>query len=182
MQPNFPQVIDRQMNTDLLNKIMDEEMISLSGGESNDDLLGFEVEENLENYQPPTKPSLIIDEFIDSSPTHRNQPYTKTTIASNLSHSSIHSSSSTFTTTGHSLHNTTTPILATDYHSTRQNKTPIHTSITSETNKSLTRHILQTLQKSTTITTTSTSTALPLYTPPKITPLSKTSIQPSTTT
>ena len=89
------------------------------------------------------------------------------TISSIFIHLSSHSYSSTSTTTIHSPVNTT-------------NITRIHTLVTSETNKTSTTHILQTLWKSITITATSTCTVLPLYTLPKINPLSKTSIQPST--
>ena len=102
------------------------------------------------------------------------------TIFSNVTHSYTHSPCSASITSAHSLLNTTNPILATGHYSTSQSKTPIHTPITLEANNSSIRYILQKLRKSITITTTSTSTALPLYTPPKITPLPKTSIQPST--
>ena len=164
IRPNFRQVMDNQINSELLDKILDEEMILLNGDEPDDSLLGFELEENWENCHLPIKLYSIINKLMDSSPTHKNQPYTKTTmttISSNVAHSSIHPSSSTSTTTVHSLVNTTTPILVTGHHSTCQNITPIHTPIISKTNKSPTTHILLTLRKSTTITTTPASTALP---------------------
>lgn len=173
IQLNFSQVMNSHINSKLLDKILDEGKFSLSGGNLDAAIFGND------------KFDFIIDKLMDSPPTHKTQPYAKTTMStifSNVTYSYTHSPCSTSTTSAHSLLNTTNPILATGHHSTSQSITPIPTPITLEVNKSSIRHILQKLRKSITITTTSTSTALQLYTSPKIIPLLKTSIQPSTAT
>ena len=61
------------MNSKLLDKIMEDDMISLSGGESDVNLLepnlGLDLAEDLDTI----KPYSIIDELMDSPSTH----YTK---------------------------------------------------------------------------------------------------------
>ena len=66
IRPNFGQVMDSQMNSELHDKILDELMVSLSGDQPDYSLLGFEVEEILENNDPPTKLYSIIEELMDS--------------------------------------------------------------------------------------------------------------------
>ena len=119
---NFPQVMGCQMNSELLNKILEEDIISLRGGESDHDLLGFDLEKNLENNCPPLKLYSIIDELMDNPQTNhnKNQPYTKTimsTIFSDISHSL----NGTTTTTEHSILDSAIPVLTASHHDTRQN-------------------------------------------------------------
>lgn len=54
------------MNSELHDKILDELMVPLSGDQPDYSLLGFEVEEILENNHPPTKLYSIIEELMDS--------------------------------------------------------------------------------------------------------------------
>ena len=50
VHPNFPQAIGSQMDCKLLDKILDEGMISLSGGDSDDEPLDNNLEEQMENH------------------------------------------------------------------------------------------------------------------------------------
>ena len=77
IHPNFPQVMDSQMNSELLDKVLDEEIIFFSGSESEHDLFGNDEFDS------------IIKKLFDILPTHKNQLYTKTTmttISSNVTH------------------------------------------------------------------------------------------------
>ena len=58
------------MNSELRGKILENDMIWLSGGESDVDLLGPDVGLGLEEDLDTTKPCSIIDELMDSPPTH----------------------------------------------------------------------------------------------------------------
>ena len=55
--------MDSQMSSDLLDKVLEKNIISLKNGDSDDDLLESDVEENLQNHHPYTKPYSIIDEL-----------------------------------------------------------------------------------------------------------------------
>ena len=70
---NFPHVMESQMSRELLDKFLEDDIIALSGGELDDNLLGSDMEENFENHHPSTKPYSIIDELMDNPPTHHNK-------------------------------------------------------------------------------------------------------------
>ena len=61
------------MNSELRGKILENDMIWLSGGESDVDLLGPDVGLGLEEDLDTTKPYSIIDELMDSPPTHHTK-------------------------------------------------------------------------------------------------------------
>ena len=67
----FLQVMDSQMNSELLNEMLEGNIISLSSGESNIDLLGPDFGLDPKEGLNTTKPYSIIDELMDGSPTHR---------------------------------------------------------------------------------------------------------------
>ena len=61
IQRSFPQVMDSQMNSELLDEILNEEMISLSAGESDEDIFGNDGFDS------------IIDESMNNPPKSNNQ-------------------------------------------------------------------------------------------------------------
>lgn len=62
--------MDSQMNSKLLNKILEDGIISLSSGESDVNLLEPDLGLDLEEDLDITKPHSIIDELMDGPPTH----------------------------------------------------------------------------------------------------------------
>ena len=58
--------MDRQMKSELLDKTLEIDMISLSRGESNVDFLGPDLVVDLEKDLDTTKRYSIIDELMDS--------------------------------------------------------------------------------------------------------------------
>ena len=59
------------MNSELLNEMLEGDIISLRGGESDIELLGPDFGLDLKEDQNTTKPYSIIDELMDGPPTHR---------------------------------------------------------------------------------------------------------------
>ena len=62
--------MDGQMNSKLLDKILEDDMTFLSDGKSVVDLLGPDRGLDLEKDLDTTKPYSIIDKPMDGSPTH----------------------------------------------------------------------------------------------------------------
>ena len=147
------QVIDSKTDSKILGNILENDMISLSGGESHVDLLGSDLSFNSREVIHTMKPFSILDDLVASPPTHN---FTNTT-TSTTSFTIFHPLSFMITTAADS-----TP--ATNYSNTQQNTTPTHTTITTKTKKSPTTHILRTLWNEATTTTLSTSTTPPLHT------------------
>ena len=107
---NFPQVMDCQLNSELLGRILEEDIISPTGGESDDEFLQCNLEEDLQKPHPPTRPFSIIDEQIYGLPTPHSkyqpyQSYTNTNISTTIP-GVPHSSSITTTTATYSTINT----------------------------------------------------------------------------
>ena len=126
--------MDSQMNSELLDKILDDDMISLSGVESDVDILGPDLGLNLEEDLDTTKPYSIIDELMDGPPTHHTK-YQHSTFQHSTTFSNVsHSLSTMTTTTKHSTINTTSPTPTASHNDMRQNTTPAHTRITTTTN------------------------------------------------
>ena len=73
IQPkNFLQDMDSEINSIVLNEMLEEDFISLSGGESDTDLLQSDFGRNAKEDQI-TRPYSIIDELMDGPPTHQTQ-------------------------------------------------------------------------------------------------------------
>lgn len=70
LTPIFLKTMDSQMNSKLLNKILEDGIISLSSGESDVNLLEPDLGLDLEEDLDITKPHSIIDELMDGPPTH----------------------------------------------------------------------------------------------------------------
>ena len=85
IQPKkFLQVMDSQINSVLVNKMLEEDIISLSGGESDTDLLGSDFGRDAKEDRI-TRPYSIIDELMDGPPTHQTlHQHTSVTTASTL--------------------------------------------------------------------------------------------------
>lgn len=62
--------MDSQMNSELLDKILQGHIISLSGGESNIDLLEADIGLDLQEDLDTNKPYSITDELMNDPPTH----------------------------------------------------------------------------------------------------------------
>ena len=62
--------MDSQMNSELLDSILGDDVISLSSGESDVDLLGPDLSLGFEEDLDTTKPYFIIDKLMDGPPTH----------------------------------------------------------------------------------------------------------------
>ena len=131
-------------------------MISLSGGESDTDLLGPDLGVNSHEDINTTKPFSVLDELIASPPIHNS--------------------------TAHSTISATNLIPTTNYSNTQRNTRQINTPVTTKTNKSPTTHILRTLRNQPTTTTLFTSTTPPLHTSYNTSPLPINPNAPSTTT
>ena len=58
------------MNSELLDKILQDHIISLSGGESNIDLLEADIGLDLQEDLDTNKPYSITDELMNDPPTH----------------------------------------------------------------------------------------------------------------
>ena len=74
------QVMNSQMNSELLDKILESDMILLSGGKFDVNLLGPDLGLDLEEDLNITKPYSIIDELMDNPPAHQTkyQQFTNT--------------------------------------------------------------------------------------------------------
>ena len=64
--------MDSEINSIVLNEMLEEDIISLSGGESDTDLLQSDFGRNAKEDQI-TRPYSIIDELMDGPPTHQTQ-------------------------------------------------------------------------------------------------------------
>ena len=64
--------MDSEINSVLLNEMLEEDIISLSGGQSDTDLLQSDFGRNAKEDQI-TRPHSIIDELMDGPPTHQTQ-------------------------------------------------------------------------------------------------------------
>ena len=71
------QVMDSQVNSEALNNLLENDMISQSRGEPNIDLLGSDPDTNSREDMHITKPFSILNELVDSPPT-RNSTNTTT--------------------------------------------------------------------------------------------------------
>ena len=71
--------MDSQMHSELLNQILEEDIILLSGGESDTDLMGLDKDLNI------TRLYSIIDELMDGPPTQHTKHQTST-VFSTISH------------------------------------------------------------------------------------------------
>ena len=141
----------KQMNSELLDKILKDDMISLSGGEFDVDLLGPDLGLGLEEDLDTTKPYSIIDKLLDGPLTHHTKyQHFRNTITSTIFSTVSQPLSIMTTTTTHSTINTTSPTPAISHNDTRQNTISAHTPITTTTDKSPTIPILKTLRQHTT--------------------------------
>ena len=179
--------MDSQLSSELLGRILEEDIFSLSGGESDDEFLGCNLKEDLQKHHPPTRPFPIIDEQIYGPPTPHSkyqpyQSYTNTSISTTLP-DVPHSSSIITTTTTYSTINTTIPkeYFTTSHQNTQQSTPATHVPITEGIKKSPIGHILKTQRSCTNIIKPPTSIVPPLCTLPKITPALNSTNQPSTT-
>ena len=66
---HFSQVMDSQIDSEILDNILENHIISLSGGESDIDLLGPDLGLNLHEDIDTMKPYSILDELMASRPT-----------------------------------------------------------------------------------------------------------------
>ena len=136
--------MDSQMNSELLNKVLEDDMISLRGGESDVDLLGPDLSLDLQEDLDTKKRYSIIDELMDGPPTHHTKyQHSTNTTTSTIFSTVSHPLSTRNTTTTHSTINTTSFTPTAGHNDTRHNTTPAHTRITTTTNKSPTTHILK---------------------------------------
>ena len=121
----FSQVKFSQINSELLHKILEDFIISLSGGESDVDLLGPDFGLDIEEDLNTTKPYSIIDELMDGPTTHHTkyQHFTNT-ITSTIFSTVSHPLSTRTTTKTHSTINSTSPIPTTSHNDTQQTTTP----------------------------------------------------------
>ena len=120
--PFFSQVMGSQMNSKLLDKILEDDMISLSGCESDVDLPGTDLGLDLEEYLDTTEPYSIIDELMDSLPTHHTKDqHFANTITSTIFSTVSHLLSTMTTTTTHSTVNISSPTLTTSHNDTKHN-------------------------------------------------------------
>ena len=158
---NFLQVMDSQIDSELLDSMLEKDIILLSSEETDTDLLGSDLDLNLHDIDT-TKPYSILDELMACPPTHNTKHQYSTNTTTSTTSSTICFPLSTMTTiTTHSTINTTNRIPARNYSNTQHNTTPTHTPITTKTKKFLTTHILKKLRHQTTATTLSTSTTPP---------------------
>ena len=136
--------MDSQMNSELLNKVLEDDMISLRGGESDVDLLGPDLSLDLQEDLDTKKRYSIIDELMDGPPTHHTKyQHSTNTTTSTIFSTVSHPLSTRNTTTTHSTINTTSFTPTAGHNDTPHNTTPAHTRITTTTNKSPTTHILK---------------------------------------
>ena len=137
--------MDSQMNSELLDKISEDDMISLSGGESDVDLLGPDLVLDLEEDSDTNKPYSIIDELLDGPPTHHTQYQHSTNTIISIIFSTVSHPLSTMTTiTTRSIISTTSHTPITSNNETQQNTTVANTPITTTTDKYPTTYILKT--------------------------------------
>ena len=111
------QVMDSQVDSGTLNNLLENDMISLSGGESTIDLLGSDLDINSREDRCTIKHFSIIDELLASPPIH------------NSSNTTTSSTSSTINTTipTHTLrHQPTTTGLPTSKHHYHQANPTMH--------------------------------------------------------
>ena len=156
------------MNSELLEKILEDDIISVSGGKSDVDLLGPDFGLDIEEDLSTTKPYSIIDQLMDGPTTHHSKyRHSTNTITSTIFSTVSHPLSIVTITKTHSTINTTSPIPLTSHNDTPQTTAPAHIQITTTTNKSPTTHILKTLRKHTTVYIPPTSASPQLGTPPK---------------
>ena len=112
------------MNSELRGKILENDMIWLSGGESDVDLLGPDVGLGLEEDLDTTRPYSIIDELMDSPPTHHTKyQHSTNTITFTIFSTVSHPLSTMATTTTHSTINITGPIVTTSHKDTTKHNT-----------------------------------------------------------
>ena len=164
--------MESQTNIELLDKILEDDMISLSGGESDVVLLGADPSLDVEKDLDTTKPYSIIGELIDGPPTHHTKYQHSSITTTSTIFSTVSGSLSTMTTsTTHSTTNTTSPTPTKSHNDTRQSTAPAHIGITTTTKETPSAHILKTLPQHTTITIPSISTSPPLGALQKSSPL-----------
>ena len=139
---NFSQIMDSQIDSNLLDNILENDIISLISGESDTDLLGPDLDLNLHEDMDTTKLYSILDELMASPPTHNTkQQYSTNTTTSTTSSTILHPLSAMTTTITHSTINTTNPLMqqTTATHNTtlhqlihqsprKQKNPPLHTS------------------------------------------------------
>ena len=70
IHPVVLQVMDIQINSKLLDKILEDYMMSVSRGQFDVNLLGPDLGLDLEEDLDTTNPCSIVDELKDGSPTH----------------------------------------------------------------------------------------------------------------
>ena len=99
------QVMDSQVDNEILNNLLENDMISLSGGESDIDFLGSDPDTNSREDMRTTKPFSILDELL-ASPLIPNSTNTTT---STTSSTITHLLSCMIVTTTYSTINTTIP-------------------------------------------------------------------------
>ena len=161
--------MDSQMNSELLNKILEYDIILLSSCESDIDLLGLDLDVELEEGFDTIKQYSIIDKLRDGPPTHHTKhQYSLNSITSTLFSTVSHSLSPMTTIETHSTINITslTPTPTTSHNDIRQSTTPVHTRTTTSLSKSPNTHILKTLRQHTTVNISSPSKS-PHYTHPQ---------------
>ena len=113
--------MDSQMNSELLDKILEDDMISLSGSESDVSLLGPDLGLHLEEDLETTKPYFTIDELMDGPPTHHTKyQHSTNTTTSTIFSTVSHPLFTMTTTTTHSTINTTS-LTPTSHNDTQQN-------------------------------------------------------------
>ena len=78
------QVMDSQVDSETLNNLLENDMISLSGGESDIDLLGSDPYTNSREDMRTKKHFSVLDELLASPPIHNSTNTTKSTTSSTI--------------------------------------------------------------------------------------------------
>ena len=80
------QVMDSKADSEILNNLLEDDMISLSGGESDIDLLGPDPDINSQEDMRITKPFSILYELLASPPIRNSTNTTTPTTSSTITH------------------------------------------------------------------------------------------------
>ena len=80
------QVMDSQVDSETLNNLLENDMISLSGGESDIDLMGSDPDTNYREDMRTTKHFSILDKLLASSTTRNSTNSTTSTTSSTINH------------------------------------------------------------------------------------------------
>ena len=111
---DISQVMDSQVDSKTLNNLLEHDMISLSGGESDTDLLRPHLDTNSQEDMHTTTPFSTLDELLASPPIRNSTNTTPSSTSSTIAHPLY---CMTITTT-HSTISTTNPTLTLQYQPT----------------------------------------------------------------